>query len=159
MAEIVLNNLGLFLFAGLVVLGYLAGGWAERRHYRSIRRREEELLSIPVVTSEDILPGQPVARSCLVTGSVVVSTDYFKRLLANLRNLFGGRVGAYETLVDRARREAVLRMKEQARRRGACMVLNLRLETAAVGRSANKKGGLGSVEAVAYGTALVPPRG
>ena len=116
-------------------------------------------MSIPVVTSEDILPDRPVARSCLVTGSAVVSTDYFKRLLANLRNLFGGRVGAYETLVDRARREALLRMKEQARRRGACMVLNLRLETAAVGRSANKKGGLGSVEAVAYGTALVPPRG
>ncbi len=159
MLEIVLNNLGLFLFVGLAVLGYFAGGLAERRHYRSIREREAELVHLPVVSSEDILPDRPVARSCLVTGSVVVSIDYFKRILASLRNLFGGRVGAYETLVDRARREAVLRMKEQARRRGACMVLNLRLETAVVGRSADKKRGLGSVEVVAYGTALVPPRG
>ncbi|MFT6733724.1 MAG: hypothetical protein ACJAS9_001914 [Polaribacter sp.] len=39
--------------------------------------------------------------------------DYFKRFLAGLRNIFGGRVVTYESLVDRARREAILRMKEK----------------------------------------------
>jgi uncharacterized protein YbjQ (UPF0145 family) len=47
-----------------------------------------------------------------VSGSVVVSVDYFKRFLAGLRTLVGGRVTSYETLLDRARREAILRCKE-----------------------------------------------
>jgi uncharacterized protein YbjQ (UPF0145 family) len=79
-------------------------------------------------------------------------------LLAILRNIFGGRVKAYESLVDRARREAILRMKEQARAGGAQMVVNLRLETATIGRSANRKKRIGSVEAMAYGTAVVIER-
>ena len=38
--------------------------------------------------------------------------------------LYDGRVKSYETLVDRARREAILRMKEAARDQGAGMVIN-----------------------------------
>ena len=38
----------------------------------------------------------------------------FKRFLANLRRLIGGRVKSYESILDRARREALLRMKTEA---------------------------------------------
>ena len=62
----------------------------------------------------------------LVTGSVVISVDYFKRFVSFLRDIFGGRVGAYESLIDRARREAILRMKENAK--GADIILNLKLK-------------------------------
>ena len=89
---------------------------------------------------------------------MVVSNDYFKRLLAILRNFFGGRVKAYESLIDRARREAILRMKEEAKSKGAHMIVNLRLETSTIGRSANKKNSVGSIEALAYGTAVVMNR-
>ena len=44
----------------------------------------------------------------------MVSVDYFKRFLAGLRMIFGGRVSSYESLLDRARREALLRMRLQA---------------------------------------------
>jgi uncharacterized protein YbjQ (UPF0145 family) len=87
----------------------------------------------------------------LVYGSAVISVDYFKRLLAGLRNIFGGTVKSYESLIDRARREAMLRMKEMAQ--GATVIVNVRIETAAVGKKANKKS-IGCLEAVAYGTAL-----
>ena len=53
----------------------------------------------------------PILRTRLVQGSAVISIDYFKRMLAALRNIVGGEVKSYETLVDRARREATLRMK------------------------------------------------
>ena len=43
----------------------------------------------------------------LVAGSVVISEDYFKRIVSSLQSLFGGRLRSYESLVDRARREAV----------------------------------------------------
>jgi uncharacterized protein YbjQ (UPF0145 family) len=87
----------------------------------------------------------------LVYGSVVISVDYFKRLLANLRNIFGGKVKSYETLIDRARREAILRMKEMAG--DARVIVNVRIETATIGRKANQKG-VGCIEAIAYGTAI-----
>ncbi len=156
--EILLQNFDLFLFFLLVVLGYGAGSWAENKHYRSIRKRERQLLEMPVVTAEGSFPPGRVAAAVLVSGSAVISIDYFKRLLAVLRNIFGGRVKSYESLVDRARREAILRMKEQARELGAVMVINLRLETSTIGRNANRKNRVGSVEALAYGTAIVKNR-
>ena len=153
--EIMLQNFDLIIFMVLVILGYAAGSLAEKRHYRSIIKREKELLKMAVVTAEGSFPPGRVKESALVSGNVVVSIDYFKRLLAILRNIFGGRVKSYESLVDRARREAILRMKESAKKQGATMIINMRLETATIGRNANKKKSVGSIEAIAYGTAIV----
>ena len=152
--DLLLENLDLVIFVVLLCLGYSAGSWAERKHYKAIETREQELLDMAVVTAEGSFPKNNVAQAVLVTGSAVVSIDYFKRLLAILRNIFGGRVKSYESLVDRARREAILRMKTAAKEQGAGMIVNLRLETAAIGRNANQKKQIGSVEAIAYGTAV-----
>ena len=153
--EILLQNLNIIIFLILLSLGYAAGTWAEKKHYRSIEKREKELLKMAVVTAEGSFPPGKVRQATLVSGNVVVSIDYFKRLLAILRNIFGGRVRSYESLVDRARREAILRMKEEARKQGASMVINMRLETSTIGRKANQKKQIGSVEAIAYGTAII----
>ncbi len=148
-------ELGILL--SLLVLGYLVGSWLERRHYRSIIRREAAFRRIPVFATRH-LPTELAAgtRTTLVTGSVVISVDYFKRFLAGLRALVGGRVTAYESLIDRARREAILRAQDQARRKGASMVFNLKLETASISKGARDS--VGSVEVLAYGTAVIPPR-
>ena len=156
--NILLQNFDLVIFLLLLVLGYIAGSVAEKKHYRSIQRREKELLKLAVVTAEGSFPPGKVRESELVIGSAVISIDYFKRLLAILRNIFGGRVKAYESLVDRARREAILRMKKAAKDQGASMIINMRLETSTIGRNANKKKRVGSVEAIAYGTAIVMNR-
>ena len=156
--EIILQNLDLFIVLALMVLGYTAGSIAEKRHYKSIHRREKELVKLAVVTAEGRFREGAVKDSFLVNGSTVVSNDYFKRLLAILRNIVGGRVKAYESLIDRSRREAILRMKEKARAEGAHMIVNLRLETSTIGRSANKKNRVGSIETLAYGTAVVMNR-
>lgn len=155
MTSIIWHNLDLIIFLTLLLVGYVIGSISERRHYRSIEEREKALLKLAVVTAEGRFDPMRVEDAFLVNGSAVISTDYFKRLLAVLRNIFGGRVKAYESLVDRARREAILRMKEQAHAAGAQMIVNLRLETSTIGRSANKKKQIGSVEAMAYGTAVV----
>ena len=146
----------LIIFLSLLALGYIFGRLAEKRHYRSIFKREKKYRSLPVIASK-FPPAYKIPHdTALVMGSVVVSVAYFKRFLATLRNLFGGRVRAYETLVDRARREAILRMQEEAARRGGKMVFNIKLQTAAV--SQGRKNTVGSVEVLAYGTALIPPR-
>lgn len=155
MADLILQSLDLIIFLTLVILGYTAGTLAEKKHYRSIIQREKELLKLAVVTAEGKFRDGLVKESTLVTGSAVISIDYFKRLMAVLRNIFGGRVKAYESLLDRARREAILRMKDEAKKKGATMIVNMRLETATIGKNANQKRQLGSVEAVAYGTAII----
>lgn len=153
--DLLLQNLDIVVFLFLLTLGYLAGGRAERLHYQSIKQREQALLDMPVVTWEEEFPPERIQGASLVSGSAVISIDYFKRLLAILRNLFGGRVKSYESLVDRARREAILRMKQRARELGADIILNMRLETSAIGQSANSRNQVGSVEAIAYGTAII----
>jgi uncharacterized protein YbjQ (UPF0145 family) len=158
MLEVIFGNLDLFIFLLLMATGYTCGTIAEKRHYKSIVRREKELIKLMLVSAEGRFADGAVNQSFLVSGSMVVSNDYFKRLLAILRNFFGGRVKAYESLIDRARREAILRMKEEAKAKGAHMIVNLRLETSTIGRSANKKNKVGSIEALAYGTAVVMNR-
>jgi len=148
---------GLALFLFLLTLGYVAGRYQEQRHYRSIMRREAAFRRIPVFATRH-LPADlgPGTETVLVTGSVVISVDYFKRFLAGVRMLFGGRMRSYETLIERARREAILRAQDQARRKGAKMLYNLKLETASISKGA--KDTVGSVEVLAYATAVIPRR-
>ncbi len=142
----------LIIFLILITVGYIAGTLAEKRHYRSIRKRETAFLNLPAVTMKGVdYPAEKVKSAQMVYGSAVISIDYFKRMLAGLRNIFGGTVKSYETLIDRARREALLRMKEMAG--SATVIVNVRIETSAIGKRANKMG-VGCLEAIAYGTAL-----
>ena len=142
----------LILFLGLLALGYLAGTAAEKRHYRSIEKREADFSNLPILTVSKLGDHMQLDQGQIVSGSVVISIDYFKRILAQLINIVGGKVISYESLVDRARREAILRLKEQAK--GADYIINLRVETSTIGNSANSKNSVGSVEVLAYGTAV-----
>jgi len=144
----------LIIFITLLALGYGFGRYAEKRHYASIRKREMQLRNVPAIASRIPPYGEPNFDSQLVTGNVVISVDYFKRFIANLRNLFGGRVTSYETLLDRARREAILRMKRKANDMGATMVFNIKMETASIHKGQGNN--IGSIEVLAYGTALIP---
>lgn len=138
-------------FLTLLLLGYIFGRWAEQRHFQSIIEREQHWVWLPNSNNRELLiPMQQIDKAELVCGSVVISIDYFKRLLATLRSIVGGPVSSYETLLDRARREAVLRMKEQCD--GAIQIINIRVETSAIHNAAGN--GIGSVELLAYGTAI-----
>ena len=142
----------LLIFLTLVAVGYSVGTLTEKRHYRSIHKHEKAFLHLPAVTIKAVdYPEDKVRSAESVYGSVVISIDYFKKILAGLRNIFGGTVKSYESLVDRARREALLRMKEMAG--NATVIVNVRIETSTISRKANKEG-VGCLEAIAYGTAL-----
>lgn len=143
----------LIVFLVLLASGYTVGRIAERRHYRSILAREKEMANVMVFTNR-FPPLTRQASQALVTGSVVVSEDYFKRVVSGLQSLFGGRLRAYESLLDRARREAVLRMKQEARDKGAKIIMNVKFQTFSIpGRNPRS---FGAVEVMAYGTALTP---
>lgn len=143
----------IYLFSTLIliILGFVFGRLAESRHYHSIAQREAALVNLPNTAGRQlIIPMQHIEKAELVTGNVVISIDYFKRIVAGLRSLIGGPLQSYETLLDRARREAILRMKESCP--GASQIINIRIETCAI--HGRQPGSIGSVELIAYGTAI-----
>jgi uncharacterized protein YbjQ (UPF0145 family) len=147
------NFFQLGIFVLLIVVGYWAGRRAEKKHYQSIIEREKQFLGLPAVSVKNALDEtRAVYSSTLVAGNVVISIDYFKRLMASLRNIFGGNVFSYETLIDRGRREAILRMKEKMP--DADIIINTRVETSVIGATANEKNAVGSIEVLAFGTAV-----
>ncbi len=114
----------------------------------------ESQLKLAAPTSLKTPPARPVAQSFLVSGSVVIASDFYKSLGAQLKTLVGGRLMTLETLVERGRREAILRMREQAAAQGAHIVMNVKIETSTITRS-ERKASMPSVEVLAYGTAVV----
>ena len=92
---------------------------------------------------------KPVKNAKLVSASVVIGCDYFKVFLASLRNIFGGNVSAYESVLDRGRREAILRIRESAYRMNADLVMNIKIETVMLSEQT-----MSQVCITAYGTAV-----
>ena len=144
----------LIILITMIVMGFYFGRIAERRHYSSLSSREKAFHQLQVFTIRRPPCIHSEYQSNLVSGSTVVSVDFFKVFVAGFKNIIGGRLTAYESLLERARREAILRMQEHALNFGATIIVNARFETSRV--SGNASQGIGSVEVLAYGTALSP---
>lgn len=138
------------VFVFLLLLGLIFGQINEANHFRELDRREAELVVVKTTNTKSAPDGS--CSSQFVSGNVVISIDYFKRIAAGLRAIFGGQIKSYTSLLERARREAILRMKQEAHDDGYEFIANVRLETASVYKSA--RSGIGSLEVFAYGTAL-----
>ena len=144
--DMLLSN-GLQVF-GVGLAGWLLAVWFERRHLRSLSARELPLQNIRVNNLKNPPPCEPEA-STLVIGSVVVAHDYFRTIVITVKRLIGGNIGHYERLVQRGRREALIRLKEEADLRGLDMLINVRFGTSTISGSF-----LHAIEMVAYGTGI-----
>ena len=141
-------------FLALIVLGVTIGRMRERAHFHSLVRREQAFADIKVLTLKAVSDIKSVTSATLLIGSVVIATDYFKGFAASLRKIIGGELRSYETLLERARREALLRVLAGARDFGAAEVWNVRYETSNIQGGARRSPAV-SVEVVAYATAVV----
>ena len=147
------------LFSVLVTPAMIAGAWItgtilERRHLKRLLLLESGSRDVLAITVEEIPPDWKVEKCELVMGNVVISQDYFKRIAAGVKGVFGGRIRVFEPLLERARREALLRMKAIAHKRGYYTVINVRIETAPLSRSRGDGKGTAGVEVLAFGTAI-----
>jgi len=145
--------LSLAVTAGFILLGYLVGRSRELKHLSELDRREAAAAGVTVVDVKRVPPGFSAGGGRLVMGEVVIATDYFKSFAAMLRNIVGGEMKAYQTLLSRARREARLRMIEEAQALGADLVVNVRFEWSNVGPK------IVSTEIFCYGTAITSAPG
>ena len=140
-------------FVVLLFCGIVIGGMRERKHLKSLDTREKELASVTVCNLKTIPAPSDASDAQMVMGQVVIATDYFKSLATSLRSLVGGEMRVANTLMLRARREALLRMQEQAKRRGCNEVYNVRFGASAISQMSGKRGAM-QVEVLAWGTAV-----
>jgi uncharacterized protein YbjQ (UPF0145 family) len=144
--DMMVNN-GLQVFT-VGVIGWLVATWFERQHLKQLTAREIPLQDIHLNTFKTPPTCNP-DHSALLIGSVVIAHDFFRTLIIFIRKLVGGNIRHYERLVERGRREALVRLKETASERGLDTVINVRFTASVV---AGKF--LNAVEIVAYGTGL-----
>jgi uncharacterized protein YbjQ (UPF0145 family) len=131
-------------FIVLTIVGYTVGSRREAKHYAEILDKEKELLYMPVRADKILLPG--AAQGHLMMGSVVIANDYFKMVATSVKSFLGGTLRSQETLLDRGRREATLRLKLKAKAYGADEIVGFRMETAMLDKA--------GVEIFVYGTAI-----
>ena len=138
----------------LILLGLVAGTVTERSHLRRLARREAALGQMLVTDLRGYEPAvDQRSPPVLVMAEAVISTDYLKSFLARLRNIFGGEVRSFLTLVQRARREALVRLMEEAQQKGYTALCNVRLETADIGQATNPRRGVTLAAVLASATA------
>ncbi len=147
-ANIVLTVLAPFIYS-------VFGIWIERIHFKELDKAEREFSDMIVSDMKALPSNWNVTKTYFVCENVVISNDYLKRFFWAFRSLFGGRSNSFTKMLERARREATLRMMRRAREFGANVVWNVRLETTVIqnGNAHNGKAGAG-VEVLAYGTAF-----
>lgn len=146
--------LALLVFASVLLATWAIGRWIEQRHVESLTSREQATRSMPCVTIPRVPTGWSARRAGLVTGEHVVSIDYFKRVMAYLRGIVGGAIPGHQSLLERGRREALLRLKADAARQGFHAVINVRLDTSRIASARSDGKGTAGVAIVAYGTGL-----
>lgn len=99
------------------------------------------------ITNTETVPGATIIETLgVVRGSTVRARNVGRDIFAGLKSLVGGEITEYTTLLAQAREEAMRRMAEDAMRRGADAVVNVRFNTSAVMQ--------GAAEILAYGTAV-----
>ena len=82
-----------------------------------------------------------------VKGSSVRAKWFGADILANIRNIFGGEIVEYSKLLEDTRQQAIDRMLEDAKSKGANAVVSVRFMTSQIGQQAS--------EILVYGTAVV----
>jgi len=100
-----------------------------------------------LITTTDTISGLEVAETFgIVRGSTVRAKHIGTDIVASLRNLVGGEITGYSSLLAGAREQAIDRMTDEARRMGANAVIGFRMETSTIMGGAS--------EILAYGTAV-----
>ncbi|HDX5762657.1 YbjQ family protein [Acinetobacter baumannii] len=135
----------LVIFLILFSIGWAFGRHIEQKHLNELLEKEQQFAHIRIDTNRFATSDQ---LGHFISSNVVISHDYFKYVLASIKNILGGRLTSYESIVERARREAIVRLKQQAQSVGANHIMGVRLSTTELGMQG------GMVEVFAYGTTV-----
>jgi uncharacterized protein YbjQ (UPF0145 family) len=89
-----------------------------------------------IVSTTPSLEGRRIARYLgIASGEAIVGANIVRDLFAGVRDIVGGRAGAYENVLQSARETALAEMRENAERMGANAVVGVDLDYETVGNA------------------------
>lgn len=113
---------------------------------KEIRSPDAHPALVATVTTETV-PGHEIVEVLgIARGNTVKARNVGRDITQGFRNLAGGELKAYSTLLSQARDEAISRMEADAVEMGGDAVVNVRMETSEITKGAS--------EVIAYGTAV-----
>ncbi len=130
-------------------LAFFSSRWIKHRHVQQLQNAEQRLARISL-SSASINCQQTLG---LVGTELVISLDAFTAFSLWLRTLLGGNSAGANELLQRGRREAVIRLKREAVALGAKGVMNLRFEQLTFSSGERRNQNRFSIQA--YGTAYL----
>ena len=87
-----------------------------------------------IVTTTPSVEGSPIREYLgVVTGEAILGANIFRDVFAGIRDIVGGRSGAYERVLREARDAALAEMTDEATRRGANAVVGVDLDYETIG--------------------------
>ena len=88
-----------------------------------------------IMSTTTMIEGRPVREYLgIVTGEVIVGANIFKDLFAGVRDIVGGRAGAYENTLRDARAQALSEAGEEAQQIGADAVIGIDIDYEVLGQ-------------------------
>ena len=88
-----------------------------------------------LMSTTTVIEGRPVREYLgIVTGEVIVGANIFKDMFASIRDIVGGRSGAYESTLRDARKTALEEASAEARALGADAVIGIDLDYEVIGQ-------------------------
>jgi len=104
-----------------------------------------------LITTTNVLQDKKItAYYGIVSGEAILGANMFKDFLAGIRDIVGGRSGAYEKSLREAKRIAIDEMIEEAQRLGANAVIGVDIDYETISLS----GGGGMLMVAVSGTAV-----
>lgn len=89
-----------------------------------------------IITTTNSVEGRPVASyKGIVMGEAIIGANILKDLFAAVRDVVGGRAGAYEDALRSARQEALREMANRAQELGADAVIGVDIDYEVLGKA------------------------
>ncbi len=87
-----------------------------------------------IITTTNSVEGSRIGEYMgIVTGEAIIGANVVKDFLAGIRDIVGGRSGAYEKALRTAREEALREMANEGRARGADAIIGVDLDYEVLG--------------------------
>ena len=101
-----------------------------------------------IITTSGHVEGKTIVKTVgLVKGNTIRARHVGRDIMAGLRGIVGGEITEYTKMMSEAREQAIQRMVEDAKEKGANAVVSMRLATSMIMQNAS--------EVLAYGTGVV----
>ncbi|NDJ19777.1 YbjQ family protein [Myxacorys almedinensis] len=86
-----------------------------------------------ILTTTDVVQNAEIeAYLGIVTAEVVYGSNALRDFFAGIRDIIGGRTGAYERVFERGQRDAMAELEKRAQQLGANAVIGIEIDTGTI---------------------------